>query len=260
LSNDVGSGDDTDMRRWFVLFLLAGCAQGSKQEHQFGDYPDGGMDAAASSDAPAADAAPVCAVARSVYLNFTGTTLAQGATSDATQNIAAWMNKATGTAPAFRVGVGTRDADIATITTGITNALSPFHVLVVTTRPAMGPYQEIIFGGTNTQVGSAFSGAVQKLDCGNVVLSDVAWVGDNIGQTPQVAINFALGAVGFGVGLTATTATTDCMCGWDNSCSPNFTQVCSFSASIARDGTANQLCAGVTDQNEPASLMNAFCQ
>ncbi|CAN5765932.1 hypothetical protein BH11MYX2_BH11MYX2_37950 [soil metagenome] len=244
-----------------LLCVLVGCAQGTKENRQFGDYPDAGMDAAAGGDAlPMPDAAASCVLARAVYLNFTGvTTLTQGASSDATHDVAAWMNKANGTAPIFRAGSGTRDADIAAITAGIMNALSPFHVQVVTTRPAAGPYQEIIFGGTPAQVGSNFSGAVQKLDCGNQVLNDVAWIGDSV--TPnQAVINFALGAVGFGVGLTATTTTTDCMCGWDNTCAPNFNQACSFSASIARDGTANQTCAGVTDQNEPAALMNAFCQ
>ena len=248
------------MRRWLLLCLLAGCAQGKKEEHPFGNYPDAGTDAAVGDDATLPDAPASCLLARSVYLNFTGvTTLTQGLSSDATHDVAGWMQQATGTAPIFRAGSGTRNADIAAITAGITNALAPFHVQVVTTRPAAGPYQMIVFGGTPAQVGSAFSGAVQKLDCGNQVLNDVAWIGDNI--TPnQAVINFALGAVGFGVGLTATTTTTDCMCGWDNSCTPNFNQVCTFSASIARDGTANQTCPGVTDQNEPASLMNAFCQ
>jgi hypothetical protein len=218
------------------------------------------MDAAPGSDAPMADAAPVCAVARSVYLNFEGVNLTKGATSDATQNMAAWMNKATGTAPAFRAGLGTRATDITQITTGVTQALMPFHVQVVTTRPTTGPYQMVVFGGTQNQVGSAFTAAVQQLDCGNAVHGDVAWITDATTYSNQQIINFALGAIGFGVGLTATSDPNDCMCSWANTCTPNAGVTCTFTASIARDGTAQQTCPNVTDQNEPASLMNAFCQ
>jgi hypothetical protein len=180
--------------------------------------------------------------------------------SDATQNIAAWMTKASGTAPAFRAGAGTRAADITQITNGITQALAPFHVQVVTTRPAAGPYQMVVFGGDNAQVGSAYSAAVQKLDCGNLVHSDVAWVTDDATYSNQQLINFALGAIGFGIGLTATSNPTDCMCSWANMCMPDENATCTFTASIARDGTAQQTCPGVTDQNEPAALMIAFCQ
>ena len=210
------------------------------------------------SDAATADAAVVCTQARSVYLNFEGQTLTKATASDATTNKAAWLNKATGTAPAFRANSGNRAADITQITNGITAALAAIPVDVVTTRPTTGAYMMVVFGGTAAQIGSDFGGAVQKLDCGNLVTSDVAWVAD--GVTPnQRVINFALGAIGFGVGLTATTETGDCMCGWDNQCQQSTAQ-CTFSASIARDPAANQLCPNVTTQNEPQSLQQGFCQ
>ena len=213
----------------------------------------------AQPDAPPIDMGPTCLVtqARSVYLNFDGQALARATTSDATQNQAAWMNKATGTAPAYRAGSGTRAADIQTITDGIKAALVGLDVTVVTTRPATGPYMMIVFGGTAANVGSNFGGAVQKLDCGNQVASDVAWVAD--GVTPnQRVINFALGAIGFGVGLTATTNTNDCMCGWDNACAQTTNQ-CTLGTAINTDPAANQTCPNQATQNEQQAIQQAFC-
>lgn len=249
----------------FVVVLSACQARisnGAGDDDDDGDIDAGRMgndDAAVAPDASLIDAAPACALARSVYLNFDGVTLNRATASDATQNQAAWMNKATGTAPAFRVGVGTRAADITAITNGITSALAAVPVTVVTTRPTTGPYMMVVFGGTAAQIGSNFGVAVQKLDCGNQVISDVAWVGD--GVTPnQRVINSALGAIGFGVGLTATTSPADCMCGWDNACQQNQQQACTFAPSINRDPQANQTCPNVTTQNEPLAIRQAFCQ
>lgn len=224
---------------------------------------DGGqvsIDAAPLVDAAPVDTGPVCLAsqARSVYLNFEGQALARATTSDATQNQAAWMNKANGTAPAFRAGSGTRANDIQQITDGIKAALVGLNVQVVTTRPTTGPYMMIVFGGTAANVGSNFGGAVQKLDCGNQVPSDVAWVGD--GVTPnQRVINFALGAIGFGVGMTATNNANDCMCGWDNGCNQTTNQ-CTFGAAIATDPGANQTCPNQAAQNEQQAIQQAFCQ
>ncbi len=221
---------------------------------------DGGQQVqidAAEPDGAMIDAAPQCALARSVYLNFEGQALTRATASDATQNQAAWMNKANGTAPAFRAGSGNRAADITQITNGITMGLVGLGVTVVTTRPTTGPYMMVVFGGAAAQVGSDYTGAVQKLDCGNAVPSDVAWVAD--GVTPnQRVINFALGAIGFGVGLTATNDPNDCMCGWANGCQQT-TNACSLSANINRDNGAQQTCPNVTTQNEPQAIDQAFC-
>jgi len=216
------------------------------------DASVGGTDSGATPDA-----APVCTVAKSVYLNFEGQTLTRAATSDATQNQAAWMNKATGTAPKFRDGVGTRAADIVAITDGVKAQVTGLGVEVVTTRPVAGPYVMVVFGGTAGQIGSNFGRAVQKLDCGNLVMSDVAWISDAPANN-QVAINNTLGAIGFGLGLTATTDTDDCMCGWDNACTQT-TGACTLATTIARDPAANQTCPNVSSQNEQAAFTAGFC-
>lgn len=226
---------------------------------------DGGQQSSIDASMALPDSAPVdmgptCLVtqARSVYLNFDGQALTKAATSDATTNTAAWMNKAAGTAPAFRAGSGTRAADITQITNGITTALMGLNVKVVTTRPATGPYMMIVFGGTAGNVGSNFTGAVQKLDCGNAVVSDVAWVGDAVTPNQRV-INFALGAIGFGVGMTATNNPADCMCGWDNQCAQTTNQ-CVLTSGIATDPNANQRCPNQATQDESMAIQQAFCQ
>ncbi|MGE0397865.1 MAG: hypothetical protein AB7T06_14175 [Kofleriaceae bacterium] len=256
------------MLRLFAITIALGACQATIYGGDDGpnnNQVDGGqqqdIDASqALPDAAPVDTGPVCLAtqARSVYLNFEGQALTRATTSDATQNQAAWMNKANGTAPAFRAGSGTRATDITQITNGITTALAGLNVNVVTTRPATGPYMMIVFGGTANNVGSNYGGAVQKLDCGNTVASDVAWVADAVTPNQRV-INFALGAIGFGVGMTATNNTNDCMCGWDNACNQTTNQ-CTFGTAINTDPGANQTCPNQATQNEQQSIQQAFCQ
>ena len=227
--------------------------------------PGTAIDAAPGTDgAPGPDAAPdapACANGRVVYLNFDGQTLTQAATSDATLNRASWMNQASGTAPPFRQGAGTRAADITTITDGIRAVLAGFPVTVVTTRPAAGPYVMIVFGGTAGAIGSNFSLAVNELDCDDSEKSDVLWISNASGEPLNRVINVAVGGIGFGLGLTATTDPNDCMCGWGNTCTPTAAQGCTLSMSIARDQGAVQLCpGGGASQNELLAFDQAFCQ
>ncbi|MBA3458119.1 MAG: hypothetical protein H0T42_33875 [Deltaproteobacteria bacterium] len=248
---------------WFViasLLVVTACGAelggtGQATPDASGGGGDGGVNVDAAIDALAV---PTCANGRVIYLNFDGVTLTQG-TSDATQNRAGWLQAATATAPAYRVGQMNRQADIAQVTAGIRAQLASFPITVVTARPATGQYVMIVFGGTAAQVASAFGGAVNRLDCGDVQRNDVAWISD--GVTPsQLVVNYAVGAIGFGLGLTATTVPTDCMCGWDNQCTPVSTGPCTLTDNIPRDPAANQLCAGLTTQSETLAFTQAFCQ
>ena len=203
------------------------------------------------------DAAPTCA-SRTVFLNFEGQALQKGP-SDATLNQASWMQNPTGTAPPYLAGNANRKALIQNIVTGVTDQLSRFPITVVTTRPATGNYVMIVFGGQASQVGSLYGGAVNQLDCGDARPNDVAWIGD--GVTPvQRVVNFTVGAIGFGIGLTGTKDQNDCMCGWDNQCTSNNTGPCKLGSPINRDATANQLCPGSSAQDEPATFHKAFCE
>lgn len=243
--------------------LATGC--GAELNQGATDAPPGTqVDAGPTDDAPGTDAAPdapACANGRVVYLNFDGQALTQAATSDATLNRASWMNKATGTAPPFRQGAGSRATDITTITSGIRAVLAGFPVTVVTTRPAAGPYVMIVFGGAAAAIGSNFQLAVNELDCDDSEKSDVIWISDAGGEALNRVINVAVGGIGFGLGLTATTDPNDCMCGWGNGCLPTTAQACTLSMSIARDQGSTQLCpAGGASQNELLAFDQAFCQ
>lgn len=227
------------------------------------DAPSDGSDASEPPPPPDAQVTidgPACFNGRVVYLNFEGQALARATTSDATQNQASWMQNATGTAPAFRAASGTRAQDIQQITDGIRSQLSEFPITVVTTRPAAGPYVMIVFGGTAGQVGSLYSLSVNTLDCDDSVKSDVAWISDATTFTNQRVINTAIGAIGFGLGLTATTDAADCMCSWGNGCQPG-AGACTLSTNIARDQDSTLLCpAAPAMQDEQAAFAQAFCQ
>src|SRR6185295_10897037 len=135
-----------------------------------------------------------------------------------------------------------RQTKIKTIVDGVRSQLSRFPITVVTTRPAAGRYVMIVYGGQRDAVGSLFGGAVNRLDCDDSRPSDVAWMGDNLGG--QRAINATIGAIGFGLGMTATLDPKDCMCGWDNTCRADASAPCTLGSPIARDGGANQICNG----------------
>jgi len=249
------------MRSLLISSWLLAAACGAQLGDTGQSAPDasgGGGDSGGGGADAAIDAPPVAACAdRVVYLNFDGVTLTQGV-SDATQNRASWLQAASSTAPPYRSGQANRAADIMTITTGVRAQLAGIGVMVVTARPTTGQYVMIVFGGSTAQVASRFGGAVNQLDCGDVQKNDVAWISDGVTPTQRV-VNFAVGAIGFGLGLTATTVPTDCMCGWDNQCTADNTVACKLTNSIARDPSANQVCAGLTTQNETAVFSQAFC-
>jgi len=248
--------------RWLLLCCaLAAC--GVRLEDRPGG--GGGDDATTppGDDAPSPppiDAPPACSNGRVVYLNFNGQTLTQQLSgSDATQNRASWMTIASGTAPRYQTNLANRNQLIQDVTDGVRAQLSSFPITVVTTRPPTGPYVMIVFGGTATQVGSRFGGAVTTLDCTDAKKSDLAWISDLVSPTQRV-VNFAVGAVGFGIGLTATLDPKDCMCGWDNNCTSDNSAACTLTEGITRDPNARQRCANVTTQDETTAFRQAFCQ
>jgi len=250
------------MSRAFAVLTIVLCACGAEVEGNAPFLPpdvDGGGGGGGGGDAAVGPDAPACFNGRVVFLQFEGQALAKG-TSDATQNTASWMQIASGAAPPYESGNANRAQKIQQITDGITTLLSTFPITVVTQRPATGPYVMIVFGGNAQQVGSRFGIGVQELDCNDATTkSDVAWITD--GQSVQRTVNTAAGAIGFGLGLTATIDPLDCMCGWDNGCQADNSQPCRLTTpTIARDPNARQLCAGQTTQDEVATFTHAFCE
>ncbi|HEX3759712.1 MAG TPA: hypothetical protein VHW23_13455 [Kofleriaceae bacterium] len=239
-----------------AVALCSGCgAQISDGSPDLGGItgPDAGSGGTGTGSGPA----PVACTRRVVYLNFDGQALVQGP-SDATLGQAPWMTTPTGTAPRYRADDADRDPTIQTIVDGVTAELARFPITVTRTRPSSSSYVMIVYGGTAGDVGSNFGAAVAQLDCGDTRPSDVAWISDNVAG--QRAINDTLGAIGFGLGLTATTDVHDCMCGWDNDCRIDNSAPCTLGSPIARDPDAGQLCPGTTTQDEVAALRTAFCQ
>jgi hypothetical protein len=244
--------------RWLTLCCLAaGC--GVQIDQRQGAGPDGAGPPRDGPITPTPDAAPVCSNGRVVYLNFEGTPLSYATASDATQNRASWLQLTTSTAPKYRATAADRDQQILAIANGVRLQLASFPIQVVTTRPAAGPYVMIVYGGTSTQVGSKYSGAVNELDCGDAQKSDLAWISDNVLGTQKI-VNFTIGAIGFGLGLTATLDPLDCMCGWDNNCTSDNSMACRLSPSIMRDPAARQVCPNLSTQNEQAAFAIDFCR
>ena len=220
----------------------------------------GGDDADTTPASPDAPAAAQC-TSRVVYLNFEGVTLTDAAASDATQNRASWISgQTTGTVTPFLQGNGNRAQIITDITNGVRSGLSQFPITVVTTRPATGPYVMIAYGGNANDVGSNYGFAVNELDCDDSEKSDVAWISNNYTTTLR-HVNTTIGAIGFGLGLTATSNVNDCMCGWANDCNKDHTALCTLSTNITRDPNATQRCAGAAaTQNEAQAFRTAFCE
>lgn len=240
-----------------LLVLAAALCGGCGAQISDGAPSLGGFAEPDAGSGPGGGSGPGAACTRrEVYLNFDGQALTQGP-SDATQNHASWMTTATGTAPAYRANDTDRDQAIQTIVDGVTAELARFPITVTRTRPGSGSYVMIVYGGTSDQVGSSFGAAVNQLDCGDTRPDDVAWIADNVGG--QRAINDTLGAIGFGLGLTATTDVHDCMCSWANNCKSDNSAPCTLGSPIARDPAANQLCPDTTTQDEVAAFRTAFC-
>lgn len=225
------------------------------------DAPPGEPPVDAPDPVDAPPDAPACFNGRVVFLSFEGETLTRAAISDARANQASWMTIDQGTAPPYRAGDADRLQQIDAIVTTMRDQLSQFPITIVTERPASGDYVMIVFGGQPEDVGSRFGGAVQQLDCDDATTrNDVAWVSDGVDGTQKIA-NFAVGAIGFGLGLTATTDPNDCMCGWDNDCNSDNSQACKLNNNIARDPDARQLCPGAdAKQFETQAFDHAFCE
>ena len=242
-----------------IVALAAGCHAVLDESPDGGTSigdPDGSVarDVSSVASDAASDSGSACYNGRVVYLEFEGVTLTQGP-SDATTNKAVWLGVTSAAVPKFHASDSNRAAEIVTITTAVKSALSSFPVTVVTQRPAAGPYVMIVFGGDQTIVDVPYGYAVNRLDCGDVVKSDVGWVSDTPPTSQKVA-DYAVGAIGYGLGLGATSDVNDCMCGWGNTCQQG-AGPCTLSSSI----TAQIVCPNQTNpQDENAAFDKAFCQ
>jgi hypothetical protein len=219
----------------------------------------GGSSDAASGAIDAAPDAPACFNGRVVFLDFEGVTLAQAMTDDATQNQARWIGLTTANVPPYHAGDANRAADISNITDAIRSILGGYPIIVVTTRPATGPYVMVAFGGTKAAVGTGYSYATAFHDCGDTVKSDVAWLSDVVPTSK--AADYAVGAIGWALGLQGTSDVDDCMCGWANGCQQSSAH-CALHGPISTTNSSSPAttCPGLSTEDEVATFSAAFCQ
>jgi hypothetical protein len=248
-----------------VAITCAGCVSSignDEGERKFdARTADASIDAIAI-DARVRDAPPdanACPSGRVVFLNFGGDTLTRSAESDATADTASWVgmssDQTTGTLPEWRPTASDRTSQIATVVDELEAKFSTIAPTMqfVTTRPATGPYVMIGFGGSQNNVGVPYTTAVNHLDCGDANMNDVGWVFENVTDATSV-VNFAAGAIGFGMGLTGTTDSNDCMCGWLTDCQASGA-ACTFSSAA----NAQIACAGETDPQDDTAILANFC-
>lgn len=251
-------------RGTFIAVSLASIAFGAAGCHAalHGDF---GFDAAVDPDAShAVDAAvadspdgppPLCTSGRIVFLNFDGVTLHKGTPSEAHTDTASWMGNATATIAAY-------DANMkAAVEPLVIAGLAQFPGITVHDQrpPSTVPYVEVVFGGTAAQINTPYDFSIASPDCSDAVKDDVAIVLNDVTNAQQAA-NYAIGAIGYGLGLTGVRDTGNCMCNWNVAQAVNCsTAACSLSSSEAFN-TADHPCAGAANPTDQVAAFSAFCQ
>jgi len=209
-----------------MLLVLAACGGGSDNP------PDAAttvIDAATPLDAPrdaAPDAPPVNiakAKAHTLFLNVDGATVKPGA-DDATTDASSIVSASTTFAPWF-ANDADRTTKIQGVVATISATLSPYDITVVTTRPAAGPYHEILVTddvATKIHTGFDFVFALTSTNCNQApsVMAFVFPTNENPNEASRITYveDFAIGYFGFLNGLPATKKTSDCMCLLDINC------------------------------------------
>ena len=213
------------MRKAVVLLIaFAACgddtsAPGGSPDAPAIDAPatDGGSDASGGVDGLPFDAAcdeisdaGVCCARRRIYLDFDGVDLVKdNAANDARTNHT-FLIPSDKTVPPFLSGMANRDAIIGSIVTQLGQQLGGYDVELTRTRPGVGDYMMIVFGGdSSTILGTANIGAYGPLDCGNTNLDDLALVFDSTNVVGTA--NEAMFVLGIMMGLSTTTAPGDCL-------------------------------------------------
>lgn len=225
----------------------------------------GGEEKPVSNDArPRPDAPPSCPPAAQplatgtfkLFVSFEGVTVKLGDCDDSRTNCSALVTQASTVVPSFLSGDAARASHISTIVGMAQDALAPFSVDVVTTRPASGNYWMVSVGGTS----DAITGVADKLlavkpVCDAMNKNGIAFVfeQDATLDTPDRAYADTIaGAFGHLVGLVPTRSARDCMC-VSSTCA--HTQACTWgTATLPEAGNS----CDRTMQNEQLLLMDSI--
>lgn len=255
---------------WVVtmLMMMCGCGDGGAET------PDAhSVSVDAPADAPQFSCTSPSAGTHKIFLAFEGITFTSATTSDAALNAASFLAPMATTAviPAWKAATSDRATQIASIVCSMRQSLFTFDVELVTTRPATGDYEMIVFGGQGNDLGYNFGSnttltSFAGLDCMNANQRDVAWVAEhpisNIADASSAAdsASFAVAVLGVGDGLAASKDPRNCMC---NISSPEFTSCdtttpCSFTTMSMIPQGGDFCTTGAATQDQIAKLVTQY--
>ena len=210
------------MRQLWLAIGLVGCGDsGNKTADAQLDGPAHGD---AAIDAPAF--VPGAAMSHTLFLQTEGVLLVLG-NSDATMNKSPLLTSDQ-TLASWRGSDAQRTTELAGIVTQMRTVLAPYHIDVVTTRPALGPYDMIIATDTLPQsIGlPAQTFAVTESPAAgcNTIPSKVAimFPGQFGTMFTSMVANFianeSIAMFGFTNGVPASNLAGDCMCFSGSAC------------------------------------------
>jgi len=230
---------------------LAGC-----DDDLTSNLPDAGVIDGPPSPYCQTSAQPTDTGTYTVYLNFDGVTLTQGA-EDASQNTSSVIANA-GTIPPLLDGVPGRNTVIVATAAGVEQVLSPFDVAVVTTRPATGPYQMIVFGGVGTLLGVPDTPSRYLIDCASGPASQIGFVFDKGGSAETMA-SLAIAGIGTAASIPSTNVAQSCMCVVGTECTGSRTELCTiFQAPTALASQVICRPDGTTEEDVALAFKQAY--
>ena len=217
------------------------------------------IDAPPRPDAPPScppAAEPLAAGTFKLYLSFEGVTIKLGDCDDSRTNCSSLVAQSSTTVPRFLASDGARTSHITTIASMVQDALAPFSVDVVTSRPASGNYWMVSIGGTSdtvTLMPDVLLAAKPVCDAANKNSIAFVFEQDATLDTPDRAYADTIAAA-FGrlLGLVPTKSSRDCMC-VSSTCA--HTQTCTWgTATLPEAGNS----CDRTMQNEQLLVMDAI--
>jgi hypothetical protein len=236
------------MKSWLATFVvLAACS---------GDGGNTTGDARPRADAPPScpvPSTPLAAGMHKLFVSFEGVTLSLGDCDDARTNCTSLVSQASTAVPPFLMGQGTRSTRITTIVGMAQEALAPFSVDIVTTRPASGSYWMVSVGGATTLVsGTPDPLMAVKPVCDATNTNSIALVFEqDVEFGDRAYADSIAGAFGRLAGLLPISRNNDCMC---TAATCTHDQVCTWSTGAVP--AAGNACSR-TSQNEHLLLIDA---
>ncbi len=231
-----------------VLAVAAFAACGGDDGNQAVDAGDR-ADAAPSCPAPATPLPPGM---HKVFLVFQGITVMLGDCDDSKTSCSSLVAQSSTVVPPFLQGAADPASRVAIIKGMVQDALAPFSVDVVTTRPTAGNYRMVVVGGTSALVSTPDGATAAKATCDGANMNSIAFVFENDDDafSDRGYADTIAGAYGRLAGLVPVTRSGDCMC-IANTCA--HLQTCTWGTNIVPP--VGNACSRAT-QNEHLLLMN----